>query len=1068
MSAQSSPSKPSRFRAGSLTSHMRLQEAIENQTQAEMKSTSLQSSPSKASGVRARSVPEGKSPAKSMVDREAQGLSPSKPGRFHAGSLASHMRLQETARAQYQESLDRGEEHINPVDRISTTNAFIDSIGTSIVEDRGVADQELSPPSTASQHSLPPFRWFQTDFPGLATPKTPLPNDESLNTYDMSYDSSELFDVSIKRPGNYRDLAKAYREREKNDLLFDRDVNEALDFRVTRTASLSFDRDAFELIIERSRRQSLFKRPLMQRNTRPRLLWVDRTAIYSMLEHSPDVHCKSIVDISENNGTQQETEGTSNDSSVQNENAVGKDAASLSGDSSDLKKEMKENILQRYQMFKEAVSEVHSNINLHRSGDKWYYTAPEQGARTSESGAGPTPIATESFIHFEAAANLIHEKVMVRDFADFSVSRNALMLTPLMLPPKDSSAEPTPSHYSSSTASLYSEINTSSLVENDTPSRCGVDDGSPGSLTHYTVSDNGSDTPSGLEEEEDYAGSEIVTQLDQEALSVLVPPLQRTLVEMREERLEVLMQRSLSQVKTQTDNAGTVVRGTDDRHIVSPGNKVTDPFSTTSLNLRQAIFSKKSSPASQNTEPKAHTDGRGLDLTLNGDISGFSLSHYQSLASADDDLETGSIPEVSPLSEGTPRPLNDVLEPPTVDQALTTNRSQRRGGIYGIDAGIKEYFSNQGHDISTSEAAKPTFSESEEDTTAANEPTVTARPVRSVNALRNAFAVDRRNTSERKNRPATSEVLLDLNPDNDPLLLVQDRPLPTIETVAGFGDTPFQTADTDQQLVSSSQAGEAGNTASSWWNDLPRDPNRGSLYLKRVAERERVREEFLRCQDAETIKAGVVNEQARRAIEAETLARLVADMDATEYKNLLANGKISKRLEAILTYPERRMFQEMINKVRGVKLGYKPSPLTEQWIANDRFKKTRKVIDSTREKGVFYNDAAQMKKDREEAVAQGATWTEDPEVEEVIRRFEAGEITRGAPRVLPNVSEERQESLDSLERANGIMREATVAETVEGDEIGEALARNEESRAAPALASRRTRGLSLFSRLFRF
>ena len=135
------------------------------------------------------------------------------------------------------------------------------------------------------------------------------------------------------------------------------------------------------------------------------------------------------------------------------------------------------------------------------------------------------------------------------------------MLTPLMLPPKDSSAEPTPSHYSSSTASLYSEINTSSLVENDTPSRCGVDDGSPGSLTHYTVSDNGSDTPSGLEEEEDYAGSEIVTQLDQEALSVLVPPLQRTLVEMREERLEVLMQRSLSQVKTQTDNAGTVVRG---------------------------------------------------------------------------------------------------------------------------------------------------------------------------------------------------------------------------------------------------------------------------------------------------------------------------------------------------------------------------------------------------------------------------------------------------------------------------------------------------------------------------
>ena len=141
--------------------------------------------------------------------------------------------------------------------------------------------------------------------------------------------------------------------------------------------------------------------------------------------------------------------------------------------------------------------------------------------------------------------------------ADFDGSANAL--TPLLLPSNSSSAEPTPSRYSSSTASLYSEINTSSLVEyNDKPTHRASSYSPP---AYYTVSDNGSDAPSALENEEDYCGNEIVTELDQEALAELDPPLRQVMVEIQEQRLELLRQRSLSQARVQADLHGGIAQG---------------------------------------------------------------------------------------------------------------------------------------------------------------------------------------------------------------------------------------------------------------------------------------------------------------------------------------------------------------------------------------------------------------------------------------------------------------------------------------------------------------------------
>ena len=140
--------------------------------------------------------------------------------------------------------------------------------------------------------------------------------------------------------------------------------------------------------------------------------------------------------------------------------------------------------------------------------------------------------------------------------AEFTGSANAL--TPLLLPPNSSSAEPTPSRYSSSTASLYSELKTSSLVEyDDTPTHRASSYSPP---AYYTVSDNGSDTPSALENE-DYGGNEIVTELDQEALAELGPPLRQVMIEIQEQRIELLRQRSLSQARAQADLHGRIAQG---------------------------------------------------------------------------------------------------------------------------------------------------------------------------------------------------------------------------------------------------------------------------------------------------------------------------------------------------------------------------------------------------------------------------------------------------------------------------------------------------------------------------
>lgn len=466
--------------------------------------------------------------------------------------------------------------------------------------------------------------------------------------------------------------------------------------------------------------------------------------------------------------------------------------------------------------------------------------------------------------------------------------------------------------------------------------------------------------------------------------------------------------------------------------------------------------------------PGDQMDGHGLGCAMvrNEDASGLSLSHYQSFDdSSNGDMTIGSITMHGNQCDN--ESVDSSTEPASRDLVPTHRsllRSHRPAAMYGIDSNVREYFSHQGLDISTPEAARLTFAESRENSSAADEPTIAVSPQRDANALRNAFAADRDQSPERNTLPVTPGIVLDMNPEDDPLLQVHNAPLPTIETVAGLENSPSQSAKVTQMLASSSPASGASQTALSWWNALPRDPNRGSLYLKGVAERERRREEYLRDQDAGSIKAGVINEQAGRADEAESLASLVRNMNPAEYEELLAQGVISERLLSPLSYPERRILQEAVNKVRGVKLGYAPTPMTEQWLANNRFKRARKVIESTREKGVFCNDAARMKQDKEEAVAQGATWPEDPEVDEVIRRFEAGEITRGAPRALPALANQREETVDDLERAEGITVHVTAEETVGTWDNGSGEAMRQ-SGLVPA-ATRRTRGLSLFSRLF--
>ena len=491
-------------------------------------------------------------------------------------------------------------------------------------------------------------------------------------------------------------------------------------------------------------------------------------------------------------------------------------------------------------------------------------------------------------------------------------------------------------------------------------------------------------------------------------------------------------------------------------------------FSMSSVQLRTAFLSRRSSTESPlaNLGDQMDRYTLGYATVRNEDASGFSLSHYQSFeGSSNGDMTIGSI--TVPGNQRDDKPVGSSTEPAGRDLAVTHRsllRGHRPAPMYGIDSNVREYFSHQGLDISTPEAARLTFAESGEDSSVTDEPTIGVLPQRDANALRNAFAADRGQSPERNTLPATPSSVLDINPEDDPLLQVHNAPLPTIETVAGLKDSPSQSANLTQMLASSSPASGACQTALSWWNALPGDPNRGSLYLKGVAERERKREEYLRDQGAESIKAGVVNEQAGKADEAESLANLVRNMNPAEYEELLAQGVIWERLLSPLSYPERRILQETINKVRRVKLGYAPIPMTEQWLANNRFKRARKVIESTREKGVFYNDAARMKQDKEEAVAQGATWPEDPEVNEVIRRFEVGEITRGAPGALPTLINKRPEAVDDLERADGITVPVAVEETGETGDNGNGGAIRQ-SGLAPA-ATRRKRGLSLFSRLF--
>lgn len=317
------------------------------------KATDVQPSPSKASPLSARPFQAGvEYPAKGLMKVEAQQLSPSKPGRFLAGSLTSYMRLQDAVRAQAQ-TANNGSENDSSVSEPGTISA--DTFSTPDAGDKKIPGLSLSPRST---DSLPALCRVSANVESVTTPETSLKN-ESKDSFHASYNSPDLFDVNIKRPRHYRELTKAGFDQEGDDLLLDRDVNEALDFRVTRAASLSFDRDAFELIIERSQRRSFLKRPMRQRNTRPYLPWVDRAAIHSMLEDDPEIHFKSIVEVSEMGGLQQEITEMSNDGHVQKENAG---VSQLGKIPVGQRNEMKEDVLNRHKLFKEAVHKVQSNI----------------------------------------------------------------------------------------------------------------------------------------------------------------------------------------------------------------------------------------------------------------------------------------------------------------------------------------------------------------------------------------------------------------------------------------------------------------------------------------------------------------------------------------------------------------------------------------------------------------------------------------------------------------------------------------------------------------------------------
>ena len=266
------------------------------------------------------------------------------------------MRLQDAARAQAQTANNRSE---NDSLAGEPWTVSVETFTTPVAGDKKIPDLSSSPRST---DSLPALCRVSANVDSVTTPEMPLKNG-SKDNFHASYNSQDLFDVSIKRPGHYQDLAKAYFDPERDDLLLDRDVNEALDFRVTRAASLSFDRDAFELIIERSQRRSFLKRPMRQQNTKLHLPCVDRAAIHSMLEDDPEIHFKSIVEVSEMGGLQQEITDMSGDGHVQKENARGSQLGEISVGQ---RNEMKEGILNRYKLFKEVVHKVQSDICKYR------------------------------------------------------------------------------------------------------------------------------------------------------------------------------------------------------------------------------------------------------------------------------------------------------------------------------------------------------------------------------------------------------------------------------------------------------------------------------------------------------------------------------------------------------------------------------------------------------------------------------------------------------------------------------------------------------------------------------